>query len=628
LNFESTAIGATVENGATRFCAWAPEIKLVEVVIETPGHQGAAFPMIRSEAGFHCATLPGILEGDLYRYRLDGRGPFPDPASRFQPQGVHGPSQVVDWRRFPWTDSEWPGVPLEEIVLYELHVGTFTEEGSFAAAMERLPYLRELGVTAVELMPVGDFPGRWNWGYDGVAPFAPARCYGNPDDLRRFVDRAHFLGLAVHLDVVYNHLGPDGAYQSTFSRHYYSQTHHSPWGMGINFDGPSSEPVRNYVIQNALRWIEEYHVDGLRLDATHAIVDDSPRHILASLASEVLRSMEGTGRRVHVIAEDVRNLAKMVQPESQGGWALDGTWSDDFHHHIRRALNGDSDGYFQDFDGTSSNIALTARQGWFYTGQYSNYFGKPRGTVPSGIAASQFVFFLQNHDQVGNRAFGDRIHHKVDFAMWRAASTLLLLLPETPLLFMGQEWAASTPFFYFTDHHAELGRLVTQGRKNDLSRFTSLADSAVQDSIPDPQAEDTFRACRLRWDEAEREPHLSMLRFYKRLLSLRKTLAACDGQPKITDLSECSLLLRRAAVDGTELLALIRLNGSGTETVPGLEVADWQIELTSEDALFAADPQSPRIETGNQAVAFRRPGAVVFRFPARHNERTDIASKL
>jgi maltooligosyltrehalose trehalohydrolase len=621
VNFGSTLIGATVEEGATRFCVWAPEIKLLDVVVETPGRQGETHPTTRDADGFHRVTLPEIQAGDLYRYRLDGLGPFPDPASRFQPHGVHGPSQVVDWRRFRWSDNGWTGTDLEDTVLYELHVGTFTPEGSFAATMQRLPFLRELGVTAVELMPVGDFPGRWNWGYDGVAPFAPARCYGHPDDLRRLVDRAHSLGLAVHLDVVYNHLGPDGAYQSTFSRFYYSQSHHSPWGAGINFDGPGSEPVRNYMIQNALRWIEEYHFDGLRLDATHAIVDDSPRHVVASLASAVHRAVKTMGRRVHVIAEDVRNLAKMVQPESRGGWALDGTWSDDFHHQMRRSLNGDSDGYFQDFDGTTGNIAITARQGWFYTGQSSNYFGKPRGTDPSGIDAPRFVFFLQNHDQVGNRAFGDRIHHKVDLAAWRAASSLLLLLPETPLLFMGQEWAATTPFFYFTDHHAELGRLVTQGRKNEFRRFASFADSTVQGSLPDPQTEETFRACRLRWEEPEREPHASMLRFYRSLLAFRKTLTACNEKPEIKELSKSSLVLRRTGRDGTELLALIRLSGGGAETVPGLEHASGcDVVLTSEDPAFTADPQIPCVDTEGRTVKFRRPGAVIFRLLGRHRE--------
>ena len=493
---------------------------------------------------------------------------FPIRPRDFSRRAFTGHRKLWIGRRFAWTDAAWTGRALEETILYELHIGTFTPEGTFASAAERLTDLRELGVTAIELMPVADFPGRWNWGYDGVAPFAPARCYGTPDDLRRFVDRAHALGLAVHLDVVYNHLGPDGAYQSAFSRFYYSTIHRSPWGAGINFDGPNSEPVRDYVIQNALRWIHEYHLDGLRLDATHAIVDDSPRHIVASVSSAVQHSLEGTGRTVQVIAEDVRNLAGMMNPESHGGWGLTAVWSDDFHHQMRRALAGDSDGYFQDFDGSTRSIAATARQGWFYTGQHSRYFDKPRGTDPSGLAPSRFVFFLQNHDQIGNRAFGDRIHHKIDLALWRAASALLLMLPESPLLFMGQEWAASTPFLYFTDHNPELGHLVTEGRRKEFSKFAAFADPASRDLIPDPQSQKSFEASRLCWEERTREPHASVARLYQRLLAIRKTLTPSEKPVEITELGDSSLFLRRAAADGTELLTFVRLHGGGRDSVP------------------------------------------------------------
>jgi maltooligosyltrehalose trehalohydrolase len=609
-------LGAAVIGGATHFSVWAPEVELVEVVIETPGRRDEVHATARGADGFHRTALPGIGDGDLYRYRLDDKGPFPDPASRFQPHGVHGPSQVVDWRQFAWSDAVWTGITLEETILYELHVGTFTPEGTFAGVAERLPYLKALGVTAVELMPVGDFPGERNWGYDGVAPFAPARCYGTPDDLRRLVDRAHALGLALHLDVVYNHLGPDGAYQSVFSRAYYSETHQSPWGAGINFDGPRSEAARDYVIKNALRWIHEYHFDGLRLDATHAIVDDSEQHIVAALASAVHRSVEGTGRRVHVIAEDDRNLSGIIREGAQGGWGLDGAWSDDFHHQMRRTLAGDSDGYFQDFDGSTKSIAATVRQGWFYTGQHAPYFGRARGTDPSGIEPCRFVFFLQNHDQIGNRAVGDRLHHSIDLAQWLAASTLLLMLPETPLLFMGQEWAASTPFLYFTDHHAELGRLVTEGRRREFSRFSAFADPVSRESIPDPQSEDSFQASRLRWQEMATEPHASTAALYRSLLALRKTLRPSLGAPDVTQLSESSLLLRRAALDGTELLILVRLHGAGREVVPGIhEAGDCEVVLTTEDARFSAAPRPPRIETHTPAAEFARPGAAIFRLP-------------
>ena len=618
-------LGANTLQEGTRFRVWAPGAASVRVVLEggpgqPDGAVAAEHPMARGADGYHDLVLAQAGPGTRYRYRVDGQGPFPDPASRWQPLGVHGPSQVVEWRDFQWTDAGWPGVPLEQTVLYELHVGTFTPEGTFAAAAARLPYLADLGVTAVELMPVADFPGARNWGYDGVAPFAPARCYGSPDDLRRLVDAAHALGLAVHLDVVYNHLGPDGAYQSTFSGAYYSPSHDSPWGAGINFDGPDAGPVRTYVIENALRWVHEYHIDGLRLDATHAITDDSATHVLAELADTVRRSLAGGPRAVLVIAEDSRNLAAMVRPRARGGWGLDGVWADDFHHQVRRALAGDTDGYFADFDGTAAGIAATARQGWFYTGQLSRYAGQPRGTDPAGVPPRCFVFCLQNHDQVGNRAFGDRLHHAVALAAWRAASVLLLVLPETPLLFMGQEWAASAPFLYFTDHEPALGRLVTEGRRREFSRFDAFADPATRGRIPDPQAPATFEASRLDWAERDREPHASTLRLYRRLLHLRRQSPAMrddDDSWALFDAGADAVIVRRGRHRGPALLAAVRLRGAGQVRLDAPEAAPpaglaWRTIFTTEDPAHAPDPAPPAVAGAPAVIRFDRPGAVVF----------------
>lgn len=594
------ALGANVYGNATRFRVWAPEAETVEVVLDGGGAHG----MAREADGFHAAVISGVGAGERYRYRVDGRGPFPDPASRYQPEGVHGPSEVVDWRHFPWTDGGWRGVDPGEVVLYELHTGTFTGEGTFAGAAEKLAYLKELGVTAVELMPVADFPGRWNWGYDGVAPFAPARCYGRPDDLRRLVDEAHRIGLAVYLDVVYNHLGPDGAYQSVYSRYYYSNVHESPWGKGINFDGAQSEAVRDYVIENALRWIHEYHFDGLRLDATHAIVDDSRRHIVASIASAVHCSPGG--RKAMVMAEDSRNLAWMLKPEREGGWGLDALWSDDFHHQMRRALAGDCDGYFEDFDGTVESIAATARKGWFYTGQPAAHFGGARGTETDGLTKDCFIFCLQNHDQIGNRAFGERLHHQIDGRAWRAASALLLLLPETPLLFMGQEWAATAPFQYFTDHHEELGRLVTEGRRREFRRFAAFAEQETWERIPDPQSEATFLRCRLDWEERGREPHGGVWRLYQDLLRVRRGLVPAEGV--VTAAGEDSILARRTARDGSPVLAVVRLRGSGTVSLPA--DARWRVLFTTEDPRYAGESgAAPALEEGR--MEFRGAGAAV-----------------
>jgi maltooligosyltrehalose trehalohydrolase len=611
-------LGATVFNDGTVFRVWAPDASLVSIVRDGVGDA----PMDKSSEGYFGVTLDDCHAGDLYRFKVDNQGPFPDPASRFQPHGVHGPSQVIDPSTFEWTDLVWKGIPRESLILYEIHVGTFTPKGSFQSAIERLPELQDLGITAIELMPVADFPGHRNWGYDGVSLFAPARCYGVPDDLRRLVDVAHQLGLAVFLDVVYNHFGPDGAYHSQFSRHYFSQAHCSPWGKGINFDGPHCGPVRKFFIENALRWIHEYHLDGLRLDATHAIVDSGNPHILASLVSAVKKSVSDSVRRVHLIAEDVGNLAHMVKPEIEGGWGLDAVWSDDYHHQMRCALAGDRDGYFQDFDGSARSIEETAKKGWFYCGQYAPFFQRKRGSDPCGLDYSRFVFFLQNHDQIGNRAFGDRLHHRIDPAVFRAASVFLLMLPQIPLIFMGQEWAASTPFLYFTDHHPELGRLVTEGRRREFARFAAFSDPRMREAIPDPQAESTLEASRLIWKEREKDAHASVLRLYRSLIALRKSLPALrstghSGDLSITAFNEEVLIVRREDAEKQTVVAVVRLAGKGPvdwsagrpdEGAPG---SKWELILDTEDRLFAPDGEPPRISLASSTVQFARPGAIV-----------------
>jgi maltooligosyltrehalose trehalohydrolase len=618
------SIGAWRAEGKTQFRVWAPEAGAIEVVRETRGAEPFAFALNRTADGFFEGNSAEFRAGDRYRYRVGGQGPYPDPASRRQPEGVHGPSEIVDAAEFAWTDAEWRGTPLEELILYELHVGTFTPAGTFASAAEKLPILRDLGVTAVELMPLADFPGDRNWGYDGVALFAPARCYGTPDDLRRFVDQAHGIGLAVHLDVVYNHFGPDGAYHGVFSQGYFSQTHKSPWGAAVNFDGPQSAATRKFFIENALHWIHEYHLDGLRLDATHAMADTSERHFLAELCGAVRDSLQegGDGQRpVLVIAEDVRNLAYMVKPEWDGGWGLDGVWSDDFHHEMRRFLAGDSDGYFEDFAGSAEEIATTARHGWFYSGQYAPFFGEERGTDPSGLSPRRFVFFVQNHDQVGNRALGERLHHQIDLAAYRAATALVLLLPETPLLFMGQEWAASSPFQFFTDHNPELGKRVTEGRRNEFSRFAAFADPETRQRIPDPQDPQTFERSRLNWEEREAEPHASMIRYYQKLLALRRAdTAVAKGEDfEIWDLHADTLLIRRREPSGGDLLAVIRLRGAGLADLRENPYANtsfgrrWSVFLTSEENAFAADAMPPRVDESGPVVEFQRPGAVIFK---------------
>ncbi|MCI0379897.1 MAG: malto-oligosyltrehalose trehalohydrolase [Gemmataceae bacterium] len=611
-------IGAWPDAYGASFAVWAPLAKIVEVVLEDG--RGGAHALVRSSDGVFAARVAGVAPGDRYRFRLDGGPLYPDLASRYQHEGVHGPSEVVDPNAFAWSDGNWHGIALEELVLYELHVGTFTSEGNFAGVQKRVDYLRDLGVTAIELMPVADFPGRCNWGYDGVNLFAPARCYGKPDDLRRLVDAAHRAGLAVILDVVYNHLGPDGNYLGVYSPYYFSTTHNTAWGPAINFDGEHCDQVRRFFIENAMHWVHEYHVDGFRFDATHAIFDDSPRHILAEISTAVRAAVPN--RRVLCIAEDHRNLAHMLKPEREGGWGLDAVWSDGFHHHVRRALAGDHEGYYRDYTGKSEDLATTIRKGWFYCGQFSQHRGGPLGTDPVGLTPSRFVYCIQNHDQVGNRALGERLAHQIDAASYRAATVLLLCCPQTPLLFMGQEWAASSPFLYFTDHHEELGRLVTQGRREEFRDFAAFSDPEMRERIPDPQATATFTASKLDWGERDEPAHASILRLYQALLRLRRTEPARrGGEFAVTALGENSILLTQWTPSGPALLLVVQLKGGGFVDLRGHPFLiehgknDWEQVLDTEEAQFAADPQPAHVDfsSGGIAIRFSRPHAILFR---------------
>ena len=624
MNSWHPSLGARWDGTRTCFRVWAPERKRVEVLLEVNGSTEEAHLLEKGPDGFFVGSIAEARPGARYRYLLDGEGPYPDPASRFQPEGVHSSSQVVDASRFAWSDSHWSGVRLESLVLYELHTGTFTPRGTFAGIIDKLPYLVDLGVTAIELMPIADFQGQRNWGYDGVSLFAPARCYGEPEDLRHLVNEAHGAGLAVFLDVVYNHLGPDGNYLGVFSPYYFSTRNKTPWGPAINLDGENSGPVRDFLIENALHWIHEYHVDGLRLDATHALVDHSSRHFLAELSSRVRASI--SSRNVLLVAEDHRNLAHMVRSETEGGWGMDAVWADDFHHQVRSALAGDSESYYCDFTGATEDLVTTMRQGWFFCGQQSHYMQGPRGTDPAGLPASRFVTCIQNHDQIGNRAFGERLNQQIPLASYRAATLLLLLAPQTPLLFMGQEWAAQTPFLFFTDHHDNLGKAVTKGRRYEFRHFSAFSDPAKREEIPDPQALETFVASQLRWQEVPQEPHVSMHRFYQALLSLRRSEPALQEQsPESFDgaaVGQGAVVLKRTARNGSSLLAVIQWRDAGVVDLAAESVSRllshkdrWETLFHSEEPRFAPDPEPPVIDFSGPApvISFRRASAVLLR---------------
>jgi maltooligosyltrehalose trehalohydrolase len=606
------SVGAWPLPDGVHFRLWAPTVDKVELVLDGTGETRV---LTKAPNGIHWLIVPEAKAGTRYKYRLDGKGPFPDPASRSQPDGIHGPSEVVAPNTYQWNDAGWKGVAVEDLVIYEMHVGTFTPEGTFAAAAAKLPKVRDLGVTAVELMPLADFPGERGWGYDGVALYAPARCYGTPDDLRRFVDAAHGLGLGVLIDAVYNHLGPDGNYLNEFSPYYFSTSHQTDWGTGPNFDGDHSNFVEDFFVENALHWVREYHFDGLRLDATHAITDEGERHVLEMLADSVHAVGDDEGRKTLVIAEDERNLTTLVKPRPAGGFGMNAVWADDLHHQIRRALTGEKDGYYADYTGTAEDIATTLRKGWFFCGQPSPRKRVPRGTDPAGLPPCSFVVCIQNHDQIGNRAFGERLNHQIDRAAYRAASALLLLAPQTPLIFMGQEWAASSPFLYFTDHSPELGKLVTEGRRKEFRHFTAFNDPAIRTRIPDPQATKTFFDSKLDWAERDRKPHDGCLRLYRDLLKLRRTEAALkSGGPHDARASGdgCVLLRRTARPSGESILVVVALTPG---VVASIDEPGWTVVLTTEDEAYSHSPRRPAVTTDGSGtvIHFPCPAAVILR---------------
>ena len=612
------SLGACARPDGVFFRVWAPRAQALEVALERGGRPLAIQALERGREGHFEALVASAAAGDGYRYRVDGKGPFPDPASRFQPAGVHGASLIVDPGAFPWTDGDWKGVPPGELTFYELHLGTFTPEGTFDGAAAKLDALAELGVTAIELMPVADFPGRRNWGYDGAALFAPARCYGSPDRFRSFVDAAHRRGLAVFLDVVYNHMGPDGNYTGAFSPFYLAPAREGPWGASVNLDGEGSRQVRNFFIENAQHWIHEYHLDGLRLDATHALVDESPRHFLAELGERVRASLP-EDRLVALIAEDDRNLARIVKPRPEGGWGMDAVWADDFHHQMRHLLAGDHEGYYADYEDRVEDLTLILRQDWLYTGQRSAYFKGPRGTPADGLEPDRFVFCLQNHDQIGNRAFGERLNRQIDAAAFRAATVLLLTAPQTPLLFMGQEWGAATPFLYFTDHAAELGKKVTEGRRREFAAFSSFTDPKARALIPDPQARETFERSRLIWEERVTVAAQGLLRLHRTLLRLRRAELSPPrdaGARVLTLPNKNGVALHRNGSTRAHLI-LVQLRFAARVELGALDLphpeARWRAVLTTEDAGFCPDPQpvACRLDGPQPDVEFSRPGAVV-----------------
>ena len=517
-----------VAGGGVHFRVWAPDHPALTLVLEDDGRGRAwEMAMVREARGYRSVLAPTAGAGARYRFRVPGTDRLlQDPASRFQPEGPHGPSEVIDPSSFAWTDAAWPGVDVAGQVLYEMHVGTFAPGGRWDAASEQLDELAAAGVTTIEMMPVADFPGRFGWGYDGVDLFAPTRLYGRPDDLRRFVDRAHAAGLGVILDVVYNHVGPNGSCLEAFAADYFTDRYANEWGRAINFDGPDAAPVREFFLANAAYWIREFHFDGLRLDATQSIHDASPCHILGEIGAAV-RAAAGR-KRVLLIAENESQDTRTLRPPEEGGHGLDAVWNDDYHHSALVALTGRNEAYYTDHLGVAQEFVSAVKYGYLYQGQRYTWQRKSRGTPAWGLAPPAFVVFLENHDQVANSGRGRRVRQLTSPGRFRALTALTLLGPGTPMLFQGQEFGASSPFLYFADQEGELAGAIREGRAGFLAQFPSLAGQAMQRHLADPGAVETFERCRL--DFSERERHAPTYSLHRDLLRLRRTDPAFQAQ--------------------------------------------------------------------------------------------------
>jgi maltooligosyltrehalose trehalohydrolase len=507
--------GTQITATGVRFRLWAPHSEAVSIDIS--GSDGPV-PMQKLRRGWFEIEIEGAGEGTRYWYVMEDGTRAPDPASRYQPEDVHGPSEVVDPRRFEWTDAGWRGRPWEETILYEVHLGTFTAEGTFRAAIDKLDHLVSLGVTAIELMPLADFPGRWNWGYDGALLFAPDSSYGRPEDLKALVNAAHRRGLMVFLDVVYNHFGPEGNYLSVYAP-VLTQKHSTPWGAAVNFDDEGSEMIRDFVISNARYWLNEFYFDGLRFDAVHEIQDTGPKHMLQDLAEQIRASTDG--RHIHLVTEDSNNYAGWLKRREDGTpWLYTAQWSDDIHHGLHTAVTGESFWYYEDYVGRIDLLARGLAEGLAWQGEHMEKGGVDKGEPSAYLPATAFVNFIQNHDQAGNRPFGERLGHLIPQPASRALAAILLLCPEIPLLFMGEEWSAKQPFLYFADMGSELNDLIREGRRRELAGAPGMDDPSR--AVPDPGDEATFAASKLVWEDRADAECREFLQHYKQLIALRQ----------------------------------------------------------------------------------------------------------
>lgn len=579
--------GASVRSGySVEFRVWAPNLTslAVRVMAGNEGEPSRTIPMRQSSDSEFVATVPQVGAGADYVYVLDGERERPDPVSRWQPGGVHAPSRVVDPASFRWSDQGWSGIPLRDFIIYELHTGTFTREGTFESMIPRLPYLRDLGITAIEIMPVAEVPGNRNWGYDGASLYAPQSSYGGPTGLKKLVDACHQHGLAVVLDVVYNHLGPEGNYLPEFAP-CFTDTHHTPWGKAINFDGPESDGVRRFIIDNALYWLTEYHVDALRLDAIHGIYDFGARHILDELSQAFQDQARRLQRQAWLIAESDLEDVRIINPRAKGGYAFDAQWHDDFHHALYALLTGQREGFLMDF-GAVANLSKSVTEGFVFDWKYSHYRRRHYGSSSKDRPGEQFVGFIQNHDQVANTSRGKRLSSLVSSGQQKLAAVLTLSSPFLPLLFMGEEYGETAPFLYFTSFDDPgLAAAVTAGRKKELGSHYSESEFA------DPQAPGTFEHCKLDWSKTEVSPHAEILRLYRDLISLRRrhlSLANCRKELTEIQFNEQRkwLLMKRSDPSGSGALLVFNFS-SEAQSIPVLDSdPSWRLALWTGDAIY------------------------------------------
>jgi len=611
----SPVLGAQPTATGVTYRVWAPECTTLRVAIGDREERLRYVDLDPEPDGYFSGLDAEGRAGDLDRFALNDRL-IPDPASRYQPHGVFGPSQVIDVKKYSWQARDWRRPPLRGRVIYELHVGAFTAEGTFRSLIGRLDALVDLGVNTLELMPLADFPGERNWGYDGVMLFAPARCYGAPDDLRALVDAAHQRGLAVVLDVVYNHLGPSGNVLPDFSRHYFHQERENIWGRSLNFDGDQSPPVRDFFLQNACAWLDEYRFDGLRLDAVHAVEDTSKPPLFAAIAAAA------HARGAFVIGEDERNDVKTMLPPQQGGWGLDGVWADDFHHTVRVALTGQRESHFGSYDGTLDAWVRTLDRGWLYRGQFFPHWKRGRGSEAGHLSPEHFVMCISNHDQVGNRALGDRLHHNLAADRYRAVSMLLCFLPYTPMLFMGQEWATARSFVYFTDQPGDIGQHMAKNRQAEFERYGAHPGRATLARMPDPQSEDAFLSSKLDWTEREQSPHQETLALYRACLHLRSSEAIFQSPPRsawaVQKIGAGLLALRWKDPSGDWLLLLSIAPPAEWPAVddPFVQPAaqrQWKPVLASNEPRFGGDPVQPTVHGRQTGLVLTSPGAALLR---------------